>query len=90
MRVESPKLPERGRMSKMISRKTVVTLFVLLWALPSGGFAVGNYTVTKKVVEGHTTYHLVDVKRKMDVECADKEGHSWQKQNGIQLPVKTT
>jgi len=25
-----------------------------------------------------------------DVKYADKEGHSWQKQKGIQLPVKTT
>lgn len=51
----------------MIRRKTVVALFVPLWVLPSGGFAVGNYIVTKKVVQGHPTYHLVDVKRQMDL-----------------------
>jgi aldose 1-epimerase len=27
---------------------------------------VGNYSVSKKVVEGHTTYHLVDLSRHMD------------------------
>lgn len=51
----------------MNSRSTVVTLFVLLLALPSGGFAVGNHTVKKKAAEVYTTYHLVDTKRNMDL-----------------------
>ena len=51
----------------MNSRNTVVTLVALLLAFPSGGFAVGNYTVKKKPVEGHATYHLVDAKRHMDL-----------------------
>jgi len=40
-----------------------VTLFL---GLSPGGLAVGNYSVTKKLVEGHTTYHLLDTQRKMD------------------------
>jgi aldose 1-epimerase len=28
---------------------------------------MGNYSVVKKVVEGHTTYHLLDARRKMDL-----------------------
>jgi len=51
---------------------------------------VGELYRQEKIVEGHATYHLVDVKRKMDVKCADKEGRSWQKQHDIQLPIETT
>ena len=29
--------------------------------------AVGNYSVSRKTVEGHTTYHLLDGRRKMDL-----------------------
>jgi aldose 1-epimerase len=67
MNIESPGLPGPRRIPKMSSRNIIVALFLLLLVLPSGGFAVGNYTVEKKVVDGHTTYHLVDAKRRMDV-----------------------
>ncbi len=40
---------------------------VVLFVLPLGGLAVDNYSVKKKVVEGHTTYHLLDSNLKMDV-----------------------
>jgi aldose 1-epimerase len=45
--------------------RLILAVFMLI-AGSSGGFAVGNYSVTKKLVEGHTTYHLLDAKRKMD------------------------
>jgi aldose 1-epimerase len=45
----------------------LLALLVALGGIPPGGFALGNYSVTKKVVEGHTTYHLLDAKRKMNV-----------------------
>jgi len=41
-------------------------LFLAGLVCPSGGFAVGNYSVTKTAVEGHVTYHLRDAQRKMD------------------------
>ncbi len=41
-------------------------ILAVLLAIPAGGFAVGNYSVTKKTVDGHLTYHLLDAKRKMD------------------------
>jgi len=60
----------------MSLRQIVLVLTVILFAFPLGGFAVGpqaavkkagKYSVAKKVVEGHTTYHLLDASRKMDV-----------------------
>jgi len=56
--------------------RTVLLLTIILFAFPPGGFTVGpqaaakkagRYSVAKKVVEGHTTYHLLDARRKMDV-----------------------
>jgi len=47
--------------------KLVAALCLVLFAVPSGGLAVGNYTVSKKTVEGHVTCHLLDSARKMDV-----------------------
>jgi aldose 1-epimerase len=50
--------------------KTRCALFALICFFPSlslGGFAVENYSVKKEMVEGHTTYHLLDSKLKMDV-----------------------
>lgn len=46
---------------------STVLLAGMLLVVPSGGWAVGNYSVTKKVVEGHTTYHLHDTQRKMEM-----------------------
>lgn len=50
----------------MKPRLVFPALIAFFAAIPAGGLAVGNYSVSKKVVEGHTTYHLVDAKRKMD------------------------
>jgi aldose 1-epimerase len=49
--------------------KSCIVLYALIAVssvLPAGGLASGNYSVALKVVEGHTTYHLIDAKRKMD------------------------
>jgi aldose 1-epimerase len=35
--------------------------------LPTRGISVGNYSVVERVVEGHSTYHLLDARRKMDL-----------------------
>jgi len=45
---------------------TPFALPLIIFALTKGGLAVGNYSVSKKTVEGHTTYHLTDSSRKMD------------------------
>jgi len=45
----------------------IAALFLALLSSPPGGFAVQNYSASKRVVEGHTTYHLVDAGRRMDV-----------------------
>jgi aldose 1-epimerase len=54
----------------------VGALAVAWFVFPLGGVAVaaqktsgkvGNYSVVKKVVEGHTTYHLLDSTRKMEL-----------------------
>ncbi len=42
----------------------VYSLFLV--GLPIGGYAVGNYSVSTRTIEGHTVYHLVDSARKMD------------------------
>jgi aldose 1-epimerase len=41
--------------------------FAALLSLPMRGVAAGNYSVSKRVVDGHTTYHLLDARRKMDL-----------------------
>jgi aldose 1-epimerase len=51
-------------MSTRIVRGIVVVMFL---ALPTRGAAMGNYSVIRKAVEGHTTYHLLDARRKMDL-----------------------
>ena len=51
----------------MLRRKLIPAFPLLFLGLPIGGLAVGDYSVTKKVVEGHTTYHLLDKGRKMEV-----------------------
>lgn len=38
-----------------------------LLSFSPGGFAVDHYSVSKQVVEGHATYHLLDSNRRMDV-----------------------
>ncbi|MGA3165679.1 MAG: aldose 1-epimerase [Terriglobia bacterium] len=51
-------------MRTRVVRGIVVIMFL---ALPTRGVAMGNYSVISKVVEGHTTYHLLDARRKMDL-----------------------
>jgi aldose 1-epimerase len=48
-------------------RRALLALICVFPLLPLGGLAVDNYSVKKEVVEGHTTYHLLDSKLKMDV-----------------------
>ncbi len=50
----------------MSSLRLIITLVLTILLASPGGFAAGNYAVAKKVVEGHTTYHLLDSARKMD------------------------
>jgi aldose 1-epimerase len=40
-----------------------------------GGFAVENYSLKKVVIEGHTTYHLLDSRLKMDVGIVPEIGN---------------
>ena len=47
-------------------RNTVVWFLLAFFSVTPGGLAVGKYAVTKRVVEGHPTYHLLDARRKMD------------------------
>lgn len=50
--------------------------FVLaLVAIPSGALAADRYAVTKRTVEGHTTYHLTDSTRKMDFGLVPEIGN---------------
>ncbi len=51
----------------MTFRKIVVALLASFSISATGGFAVGKYSVSTKTVEGHTTYHLIDSSRKMDL-----------------------
>ncbi len=53
----------------------IAALLLALLSSPPGGFAVQNYSASKKVVEGHTTYHLVDASRLMDVGVAPDIGN---------------
>jgi aldose 1-epimerase len=67
-------------------------LMFILAAVPSG-FAEGNYSVVKKVVEGHSTYHLLDASRKMDFGVVPQMGNlAYQfKVNGkdVLIPVES-
>ncbi len=46
--------------------RIIACALLTLFVLPTGGLAVGKYSVIKKTVEDHTTYHLLDSGRKMD------------------------
>ncbi len=48
-------------------RPIVFAFLAMFFCSPPGGLAVGNYAVSKKTVEGHKTYHLLDDGRQMDV-----------------------
>ena len=56
-------------------RTVILSLFASFLVFQEGGFAVGNYSVAKKAVEGHTTYHLLDSKRKMDLGIVPDVGN---------------
>ncbi len=44
----------------------MVAFALVLSILPAEGFAVAKYAVSKKMVEGYATYHLLDSARHMD------------------------
>jgi aldose 1-epimerase len=76
--------------------KTRCALFALICFFPSlslGGLVVENYSVKKEMVEGHTTYHLLDSKLKMDVGIVPDIGNfAYQfKVNGkdVLIPVES-
>jgi aldose 1-epimerase len=48
-------------------RQALLALICSFPLLSLGGFAVENYSVKKEVVEGHTTYHLLDSRLNIDV-----------------------
>ncbi len=50
----------------MSSLRLIIYLVLSILIASPAGFAAGKYAVAKKVVEGHTTYHLLDSARKMD------------------------
>jgi len=71
-------------------------LFALICFFPSlslGSLAVENYSVKKEMVEGHTTYHLLDSKLKMEVGIVPDIGNfAYQfKVNGkdVLIPVES-
>ncbi len=51
----------------MKARTVFLNLAATVFALGQMSLAAERYVVTKKVVEGHTTYHLLDSGRRMDV-----------------------
>jgi len=59
----------------MKSRRGLLALICFFPSFSLGGLAVENYSVKKAVVEGHTTYHLLDSKLNMDVGVAPDVGN---------------
>jgi aldose 1-epimerase len=55
--------------------RRILLIFCLVVAAVPSGFAAENYSVVKKVVEGHTTYHLLDASRKMDFGVVPQLGN---------------
>lgn len=51
----------------MKTRHASIALICFFPLLSLGAFAVENYSVKKEVIEGHTTYHMLDAKLKMDL-----------------------
>jgi aldose 1-epimerase len=47
-------------------RKISIGLTMMLFSFSSAGLGAVQYSVTKKVVQGHTTYHLMDSEREMN------------------------
>jgi len=50
----------------MKHRATFLMFPLVFFVFSKGGLAVGKYSVSEKLVEGHKTYHLVDAGRKME------------------------
>jgi aldose 1-epimerase len=77
----------------MKTRYALLVLMCILLSLPLGGLAADNYAVKKEVIEGHTTYHLLDSKLKMDVGIVPDIGNlAYQfKVNGkdVLIPVES-
>lgn len=48
-------------------RHAMLALICIYPLLSLGGLAMDNYSLKQEVIEGHTTYHLLDSKLKMDV-----------------------
>jgi aldose 1-epimerase len=76
--------------------KTHWVLLALICFIPSlslGGLAVDNYAVKKEVVEGHTTYHLLDSKLNMEVGIVPDIGNlAYQfkvKAKDVLIPVES-
>jgi len=58
-----------------MKRLLLVPMFFVIAALSSGGYAVAQYAVSQKSVEGRTTYHLIDSSRNMDVGIVPEAGN---------------
>ena len=56
-------------------QKTTRILLLLLVSFSQAGLAAERYSVSKKIVEGHTTYHLLDSTLKMDLGLAPDVGN---------------
>ena len=55
--------------------RALLALMCVLPPLTPAGAAADNYSLQKQVVEGHTTYHLLDAKLKMDVGIVPEIGN---------------
>jgi galactose mutarotase-like enzyme len=67
----------------MKTRRALIALICFFPSLSLRGLAVDNYAVKKEVVEGHTTYHLLDSKLKMDVGIVPDVGNLKQPLHGL-------
>ena len=64
-----------------MKRLLLVPMFFVIAALSSGGYAVAQYAVSQKSVEGRTTYHLID-----SIHSANREeayGEDWNTLNNF-------
>ena len=50
----------------MLTHELAIGTIMMLFSFSSAALGAGQYAVTQKVVEGHTTYHLLDSSRQMD------------------------
>jgi aldose 1-epimerase len=59
----------------MKPHRDIVAFAIALSILPAEGLAVGKYSVSKKIVEGYATYHLLDSTRHMDFGVVPELGN---------------